>query len=83
MPSIDELSEANRQLAADNEDLRAENAELVRFRALVARIHAICDRTIKAGQLDGDCPAYDIRHLCAAELDRAQPPAATAASAAE
>lgn len=37
---------------------------------VIVRVLDMCERTIKAGQLDGDCPAYDIRHICEKELSR-------------
>ena len=39
----------------------------------IQRIFDMCDRTIKAGSLDGDCPAYDIRYICQSEIQQYMP----------
>jgi hypothetical protein len=55
----------------EREDLEKARRQLLDTpHELIVRIHDLCDRTIKGGSLDGDCPAYDIRRLCAAELKR-------------
>jgi len=38
----------------------------------VQRIFELCNRSIKGGKLDGDCPAYDIRHICLTEINQMQ-----------
>ena len=69
---------ARGQKSADADDVRkAQNHLLSGPAQTLERIFDLCNRTIKAGGLDGDCPAYDIRHICLGELQQLQALTAT------
>lgn len=64
---------ARGQKIGDAEDVRRAQAHLLSGPAqTLQRIFEMCNRTIKAGGLDGDCPAYDIRHICLGQLQEWQ-----------